>query len=619
MSSSLGIKLSLPSNIAEKLREGENEKEKVNETSKDKELEVQKAEKGVPRISIDLERLVGYDPEIEEIDSIRNQLLTAMWTRYEEEEREEEDATLERNVPPPDFDFQVVDLLDSGVATFAPSNDESISSKTKRLVLSYPSSIIVSEGKSVETRKIWKESSSCPSIFIGNERTAFLTRLWKYLAFCSRNLDWKNKMSAELSTLVKEEQARLDYGEWTSTQRKAKLDQLYSIRETICHQVEMNKSKYDDLVEDREKLVKKEMEKYQKRPKVGNAELSFPDEFQWLGLQDAPVQEEDDWGLDDDSYMRKDDESFSGNDSSSLDEAYAPDDSLSNGEPDKGDQEQLHETGVPQTLEIMLEHDESRGSIEQGDDKKEEQHGINPQVSEPFRQRKQRMKRAKERKRRKKEEAERRAEQERLEKLQNEIRQKLTVKDLIIAQTMYEALSKKLEHVEELLESLQDEEWQAEEEKEVESIAKQLSDGNRTKHESSFSLLDQILAMILGTTPIKKGMNPKEHYQFIKKEHESIVSEWYDYFGRLPPSVGDASESSKDFQDTPKAEELPSPSELRLQLGITDNADEEWDKMEDLEVFSENTSAESANKAFEKTAEQKPAVVGLRPGGRIAR
>ncbi|KAL3940286.1 MAG: hypothetical protein SGBAC_005147 [Bacillariaceae sp.] len=597
--------------------------EKVIEANDSVEDASEKIEKDtkLPEISIDVENLVGYKPELEEMESIKAQLLDAMWTRYRLEEREDvpKDSS-PQTMAPPDFDFQVVDLLQSGVARFKQSSDENDSSTTEgRLILCYPPTIITSDGESKLTAKLWRQTSNCPSAFRSDDdATGFIPRLWNYLAYCSRNLDWKHQMSQELAHLVEQEEARIRYEEWTTTQRKAKLDQLYSIRETIFHQVELNKAKYDSFVQERQTIVKEKIQQHRQQKDAGTSDLSFPDEFALLGMKNSATEEpEDDWGLgDDDSYGMSDSSDY-------TDGGYGTDDSLSEREEENGDdgpipisqqQELEGRDGTPSTeaQHAPIEGEEKDGLPQVPTESTAKEEGTagdqaEKHLSVPFQRRQERRRRAKQRKRQERKEAKDQVEKERLKTLEQEITEQHTSREMVIAQTIYGALSKKLENVEELLESLQDEEWQAEENRESEAESKK-----DTIHQSdqSFTLLDQILAMVLGTTPIPRGKTSQEHYRFVQEEHKSIVNEWKSYFGRLPASIDSASEPTKSAQP-PDFLERASPSQLRMQLGIVDNSDADWDVDDDIE---EN---KKANANPDQAKPTKPKVIGLRPGGSL--
>ena len=201
--------------------------------------------------------------------------------------------------------------------------------------------------------------------------------------------------------------------------------------------------------------------------------------------------------------------------------------------------------------------------------------------------------------------------------LEEEIRTKYTTKELVIAQTMWEALDKKVKKVEELLESLQDEVWEAEEEQEETSGAKK----EQSQPDPEFSLLDQVLAMILGTIPNQPGMSSQEHYKFVQEEHKSIVREWKEHFGRLPPPAGASA--------VPVETASKTPAQKRLDLGIADNDEDDWEAIDsDDEKLEEKKPSHVSNTPTKKTAKEtttepkkptKPKVVGLRPGGSLGR
>ena len=59
----------------------------------------------------------------------------------------------------------------------------------------------------------------------------------------------------------------------------------------------------------------------------------------------------------------------------------------------------------------------------------------------------------------------------------------------------------------------------------------------KEKESSMFSLLDSILAMILGSLPQSTDTSDEEHFQFVRKKHQAIVEEWKEHFGHLPVSL----------------------------------------------------------------------------------
>eukprot|EP00533_Pseudo-nitzschia_delicatissima_P012449 CAMPEP_0197277674 /NCGR_PEP_ID=MMETSP1432-20130617/17427_1 /TAXON_ID=44447 /ORGANISM="Pseudo-nitzschia delicatissima, Strain UNC1205" /LENGTH=261 /DNA_ID=CAMNT_0042743915 /DNA_START=72 /DNA_END=854 /DNA_ORIENTATION=+ len=198
------------------------------------------------------------------------------------------------------------------------------------------------------------------------------------------------------------------------------------------------------------------------------------------------------------------------------------------------------------------------------------------------------------------------------------VNQKHTSNELVLAQTLLKALDQKVQDVEELLENLQEEEWAAQEEQETKQQEKDV-DNNQS---DDLSLLDQILAMILGGLPMEAGNKDKQaHFQFVKDEHEFIVTGWKDYFGRLPQKYipGSSSEEAQQQDETSLSETKPTsrthtavgwnapslnaashklttiskrksssaatnnnnttvtPREQRIALGIVDNEDGDWE------------------------------------------
>jgi hypothetical protein len=188
-----------------------------------------------------------------------------------------------------------------------------------------------------------------------------------------------------------------------------------------------------------------------------------------------------------------------------------------------------------------------------------------------------------------------------------------------------------MQKVEELLETLQDEAWEAEEGETEKDNGKRDPDSD----DGSFSLLDQILAMILGSLPAKPDVSTADHFRFVQREHADIVSKWQDYFGRLPPafsselpapyptddaSAEDANEDDTDAVDVQRSREpeqnvLPPPKsamEQRLALGITENDEEDWDTVEDWDDYLEAPAGQTRT----KSSSPPKAKGGLRPGGK---
>jgi len=706
--SSLGIRVGIHPEVAQRLREQSSSSQQQDTTTGTRgDLSTRRQQQEtspsnqtssnpetLPGVLIDIQTLVGYLPnDSDEVELVQTQLLEAMWARYELEHttpKKFHDAGNHGLLPPPDFDIQILELFDSGLArycddgltttttTTSPQHNIPLLRDDGRLFIRYPRYLQSPvTGEHISTITLIQELRKPPTL-------AFLQKLWKYLAECSRTLFWKRDMAVELLHLIREEQAHMEYQEWKESKRQSKLDNLYSIRETLVHQVEMAKAKVDVLEEEREDQVKIAMEPIhrktlQKEPDsmnaFGTSELSFPDEFQWLGLRDDPPlqeEEEDDWGRDsNDSYGDEIDDDSDGTDDDAFDDDDHDDDDDDdsfNGDvssvDERGSQVQIgdsstdimadegHPTSTDSpfltTPESILQQGEESAEITDdsmlknvGDDDGLVS-GDGPALLLPFQKRKKRREKAKRRRQQDRKMAERKAREEQLQKIESQLRTKFTGKELIIAQTMHNALVEKMTKVEDLLDSLQDEVWQAEEEEEGQEVD---DDANKNPsddrgEEPTFSLLDQVLAMILGATPVVGGMKPEEHYLSLQVEHRRIVQAWKSHFGRLPPPAGFTSNPSQ--KPTPEEEEEPSPvprtqedpvnsKEKRQQLGITENNDDDWEALDNL-LDDGNASktklptrdidvapTKPPMKPYVPETLPPPRLVGLRPGGRVVR
>jgi hypothetical protein len=103
-------------------------------------------------------------------------------------------------------------------------------------------------------------------------------------------------------------------------------------------------------------------------------------------------------------------------------------------------------------------------------------------------------------------------------------------------ETQVRAWNQRLAKIDALIESMQDDQWAEEEEQE--EWANTTNFDAEEADADHLSLLDQILAMIMGKlTPPSNSSDDimEEHVQKIFTMHHTIVREWKDYFGRLPP------------------------------------------------------------------------------------
>jgi len=228
-----------------------------------------------------------------------------------------------------------------------------------------------------------------------------------------------------------------------------------------------------------------------------------------------------------------------------------------------------------------------------------------------------------------------------------------------ICLTLLTNLEKRLDEIDHLLESLQEEQWTDDEEalyNKDDDDEEALYNKDETVEgvTSNLSILDQILAMILGSIHCSEENSLQNHYTYIRHEHETIVQGWKDYFGRLPYSSTSTRNSTmyrefheldetledvnKDEKSTLKIEPnrcietntsttLLSHDEKKdvlNKLGIFEN---EWDDWEDVDGWDailrptelkEDTSHIFKDPMNHETSKPRIGGVGnLRPGGSV--
>ena len=126
--------------------------------------------------------------------------------------------------------------------------------------------------------------------------------------------------------------------------------------------------------------------------------------------------------------------------------------------------------------------------------------------------------------------------------------------------------------------------------------------------------------MILGATPPEEGISLEDHVKFVEREHLTILEEWKQYFGSLPPPVPSmraivaADEENWDpdtgtTMNTENAVPGVTPQDLRQTLGIVENDHDNWD--------SDDDNVDHNGDPVEPHTQQRTQTVGLRPRGRI--
>ncbi len=373
----------------------------------------------------------------------------------------------------------------------------------------YPRFLLI-ENQLVSTTRIWKA-------IVQRHDIPVVEHLLQHLRHCHRTLPWKYAMHQEIRSLAASELSHREMQEW-KRKRPQQLQELYAMRETMEEIYEDSCRKVEALDDERQRRAQFEYKKQSNNddlldlfPRDDESDMMYPDDY--LGEE----------------YNVKDDSNSEASQQSWVDE----------------------EDDVPVAKQVAPEESVAVAISDVATD-------TSPQVEDHNH-----------------EPTEEALENHPTSNQQCTLEDYLTLfttTELRMAQATSTVLRQKLKNIDDLLETLQDEEWAEEEEEEEEEVEDVTPDANE------FGLLDQILAMILGAT----DLSPQDVF----REHADIVQDWKVYFGRLPPS------SAESKKMAPQKD----PTEWKQTLGIVDNFETDWDSDPEEAV---------------------PPKTGLRPGGRL--
>ncbi len=226
-------------------------------------------------------------------------------------------------------------------------------------------------------------------------------------------------------------------------------------------------------------------------------------------------------------------------------------------------------------------------------------------------------------------------------------------------------LERRLAKVDELLENLQEEEWEEEEEDygDLERIVNSTIEGEGSsgseEQVGGMGLLDKILAMVLGSLPIEPGRSKEDWFKEVRRLHVELKHEWKSEFHRFPSIqtngssqgnqvesvTNDATTTSNlstdgfDVVDGDHATDSNIVSVTDDETGNVDplieqikaegvaNAEDDWETLAALEDISDGDLEEiedAADTKVEPLIISTPSIVpagpktGFRPGGRIS-
>ena len=642
----------------------------------------------LPLLSIDLIELTGCKPSnAEEKDMLVDQVRAILVGEHNEDgsAKEEEEETKRpdgaEEGPPPEeseandeqepqwmqFNDRSTELFSMGAASHDDTTHRLSPDDLHHCQLEYPEFLPVPGAGEhsattvvMPTSRIWKTLTS-------SHRVAPVDRILVHLSRTSRDLVWRYQMNTELRHLARTELAERDrrhrtaaLEEWTAGgRRKLELERLYQVRGTFEYRLNAARKGLREVVGQREDRVRSELGRRREAGISGGgvdgldwaegaATFVFGDEDMErqnlrevtpssdLAPMTAPYQD----GQGDDEPA---DEPYGS--SASEESGYELDeDSLADGESDDED----GHAGA----------DESKSSSDKLSQSRSE-----------ARVERRRIRAAKSSKRMRKklalqeEEAKRRSMVEAAKAEEQDIRRMCTLPEEELAKAVVDQLEERMTKIDALLEKMQDEEWAEEEGDDMTSAIQKKQDGlqfdvlydNLDEERQHRPLLDQILAMIFGAARLSDGRTKEKHFEFVRDEHQSIVSDWWKYFGRLPPSLAEKEEAAAKFttkkEDTllvagaltalrfdddsgatkskkislPEIPPKQTPEAMRSMLGITDNDGDDWD---DVDVddwgafgFADNSVTTSSTGASGQDTQIRPnnngPKKGLRPGGRM--
>ena len=562
----------------------------------------------LPLLLVDLQALCGFIPTTrEEKRELEHQILMTLTQEEDQMISNINDTTIHDSNDNDDnndriaqyFHQQAAELLENQMAIHGDTST-TITDNLRYATIPYPDYLVTQGNTLVVTSQEWKR-------LLKPNKIPVVATIISHLVSCSQSLLWKFDMAKEIRQMAHHElhfQKQRNIAQqlllWKTTTRKAQLDKLYQVRETFDHRLEV--ARQGLLILDDQLNLQIAQESRKKGHNEGwdafnITDVAFPHNESTL-LYNDDNKDHGDHGDHDHHH-----------DNNITADATTTDD----GSELHSDQEETHvQTQLPSMDVATL-----------------------PSISKEARAKARRQATIKRRRRKLHQQdiaAKLELQEERLHQAMVEderIRDMCTNQEYRMAQAVVKSLELRLQQVDDLLESLQEEEWADEEEGEQQE--EQMFDDSPLPNECS--VLDRILAMILGTLPTPPDTTPENHYCCIKTTHTSLVNQWESYFGRLPPMP--SSRGSKiDVFDTifegtlaldvarlslnpcqsseTTSEARAEAYKLRTILGIVD-VNDEWDDLEELDmIVPPAATIQKIKPPLTSTTKS-----SLRPGGQV--
>lgn len=467
----------------------------------------------LPVILIDVEKLCGYKPADEDeaailFQQIRNSLLGPS---------EELDVSTSEDQTAFEYIERSNQLFEEKIARHG--TDHSISSikDCSLLPVNYPEFLPVEQDdgtlRLVSTARLWKSIVYPHPINV-------VQNLLTLLSDCSRDIIWKYRMCLEIRNIAKAEkrwkdqrQRRDQLRRWRLEKRPAELEKLYDAREMFQIRLATSQAKYNAYCQERDLRVQNEL---RRRAEKGRGSGGI------AGL-DWDTRVTFGFGDDVDEVVSKmiqerlelDNDSNDGDQQSSHDEGFDSFGKIVDSDINDEDDD------IPLPITVDTVSSDQNFSI--ASSKEREKRRLARSTRKKKKTSKQSKSKDQERDLRKKiktaylEEA--------------AVREMYTTPDERMAHSVVLHLESQIEKIDRLLETLQEEQWQDEEEGFLDFDP---SDDDDECNYKNPSILDPILAMILSAHFRDEGITIDQHYKNLELLHREIVSEWEEEFGRLP-------------------------------------------------------------------------------------
>lgn len=468
----------------------------------------------LPVILIDIEKLCGYIPtDVDEAESLFQQIQHSLLGQAEEP-----DACISEDQTSFEYIERSNQLFEEGIARHGTNESEFTNKDCSLVCVNYPEFLPLEQydGTStlVSTARLWKTIQHPHPIKV-------VQKLLTLLSDCSRDIIWKYHMCLEIRNLSKEEkrwkdqrQRRQQLRRWKLEKRPAELEKLYDAREMFQIRLATSQARYNTYCRDRELRVQNELRRRAEKG-IGSGGVAGLD---W----DTRVT----FGFGDDvddvvSKMMQERLDFTDNDDyhhqqSSFDEGFDSLERISDSDID--DEDVVRPTPIPLDSVEGDHHFSIASSQEREKRRLARKARKNKKTNSKIKTKEQ------ERDLRKK------IEQAYLEEAS--IREMYITADERMVHSVVLHLEKQIEKIDSLLETLQEEQWQDDEEGILDDDLS-TDDEDESDHKNP-SILDSILAMILSAHFVDGSMPIDQHYKNLEKKHREILFEWKEEFGRLP-------------------------------------------------------------------------------------